>query len=246
VVEQRLVFGSVAELYDRARPSYPPELVERLVELAGLPGRVVDAGCGTGKAAVLLAARGFEGVGVDPDPAMAALAARRLEAFPGWRVEISDFERWEGEPPFELVISAQAWHWIDPEAGARQAARLLGPGGWLAIFGHVPRRPDTDLRRELDAIYAELAPMPSARSRAPTARIPPGTAFSEPFEEAFPVVAEFTTEGWIDRLRTSSDHIILPEGRREELLARIAAAIDARGGTYVEHGDVRLWAARRL
>ena len=49
-------FGAVAELYDRARPSYPEALIDAL--LAGGAERVLDVGCGTGIAGALLAARG--------------------------------------------------------------------------------------------------------------------------------------------------------------------------------------------
>lgn len=59
--EQRLAFGRVAELYDRARPSYPAAAIDALLEYGGLvPGsRVVDVGAGTGQATELLAARGL-------------------------------------------------------------------------------------------------------------------------------------------------------------------------------------------
>ncbi len=92
--EQRLVFGEVAELYDQVRPSYPEQLVDDVVELVGVPARALDVGSGTGKAAVLLAARGLEGVALEPDPAMAAVARQRLLGYPGWRVEVGEFERW--------------------------------------------------------------------------------------------------------------------------------------------------------
>ena len=76
--ERRLVFGEDAELYDRARPSYPGTLVAELVGLVGNGGaRVVDVGCGTGKALRLLARKGMRGVGVEPHPAMAEVARRR-------------------------------------------------------------------------------------------------------------------------------------------------------------------------
>jgi SAM-dependent methyltransferase len=77
--EQRLVFGEVAETYDRLRPSYPQQLIDDLRALTGIPerARVLEVGSGTGKATVLLAGAGFDVLGLEPDGAMAEVAVRR-------------------------------------------------------------------------------------------------------------------------------------------------------------------------
>ncbi|MGW5068775.1 class I SAM-dependent methyltransferase [Streptomyces cyaneofuscatus] len=61
------IFDEDAELYDRARPGYPPALYDDLAELAGArPGsRVLEVGCGTGQATVPLAARGCPIIAVE-------------------------------------------------------------------------------------------------------------------------------------------------------------------------------------
>ncbi len=242
------MFGQDAERFDRARPTYPAELIDDVLALVGMPCRAVDAGCGTGKATVLLAARGVEGVGVEPDTAMATVARERLSTHRGWRVDVSDFEDWTpapGEAPFDLVTCAQAWHWIDDERGTRQAARLLRGGGWLAIFGRRPDARDTALGREIDAEYAERVPEVHARSGAPLEPVLPGTDFDEPLVRRYHGWQDYSTEAWIELLRTSSDHIILAPDRREALLEAVAAVIDRHGGTYRHHYVAELWAARR-
>ena len=245
---QRLVFGDDAEQYDRVRPSYPAQLINDVVALVGVPCRAVDAGCGTGKATVMLAERGVAGVGVEPDHAMADVARRKLSAYPAWRVEVADFEEWEparGER-FDLVTCAQAWHWVDRERGTKRAELLLRRGGWLAIFGRVPDPRDTPLRREIDAIYAELAPKPSAVSQAPQERVTPGSAFRSPLKQEYPGFRDYSADEWVALMETSSDHKILPERDRRLLLSRVRDAILEHGGTYRHHDVCRLWAAERL
>ena len=75
-LDARERFSGLAGLYDRHRPSYPAALLDWIVTSAGLaPGDpVADIGCGTGIATRLLAERGFDVVGVDPNQAMLAEA----------------------------------------------------------------------------------------------------------------------------------------------------------------------------
>ena len=126
--ERALSFGGEAALYDRVRPSYPEALIEDLMALK--PERALDVGCGTGKVARLLVARGCDVLGVEPDPRMADVARSR-----GIAVEVASFEAWDpAGRRFALLVSGQAWHWVDPAQGAAKAADVLHPGGHLAAF----------------------------------------------------------------------------------------------------------------
>jgi Methyltransferase domain len=105
--------GSDAERYDRARPSYPAALAERIA--AASPGSgVLDASCGTGIATRQFPAAGCRVLGVDPDQRMAGLARQS-----GLGAEVATFEDWDpAGRAFDAVIAGQAWHWVDPVAGA--------------------------------------------------------------------------------------------------------------------------------
>src|SRR3984885_9816519 len=109
-------FGVDAERYDRARPGYPAALVNRIV--AGSPGRdVLDVGTGTGIVARQFQAAGCTVLGVEPDARMADQARQR-----GLEVEGAAFEGWDpAGREFGAVVAGQAWHWIDPVAGAAKA-----------------------------------------------------------------------------------------------------------------------------
>jgi SAM-dependent methyltransferase len=101
--------------------------------------RVLEVGAGTGKATVLLAERGLEVVALEPSVEMAAVARRNCGRFPHVAVTDVTFQNWPAErEAFQLVVSAQAWHWIAAEVRYSKARDVLTPGGALAVFWNRP------------------------------------------------------------------------------------------------------------
>lgn len=233
-------FGAVAGDYDRYRPSYPAELVDALVDLA--PSRVLDVGCGTGKAARLLTARDLDVLGVEPDPAMAAVARSH-----GLPVEVGAFETWDaGGRTFDLISCAQAWHWIEPAAGARKASEVLAAGGTLALFWNFDE-PAPEVRHAFDGVYArlapELGPLVAAGANAPAERpyerdLRASGRFASISTRTYPWQRELTVDDFVGVVGTQSDHLLLGPQRLVALqVALRAALIEALGG---EQARVRL------
>jgi trans-aconitate methyltransferase len=259
--EQRLAFGRVAELYDRARPSYPDAVVDELIELAGLrPGdRVLEVGAGTGKLTCLLAERGLAVLALEPSGEMAELARINCERHPQVEIEQIDFERWQPSvPPLPLVVSAQAWHWVTPELRYERAADALEPGGTLAAIWTLPDWEHTQLRDRLREAYGVAAPdlrsdFPMHPASEPTdmagdweAEIEANVGFAEPEVRLHPWSTSYSTAEYLELLQTHQDHILLEPVARERLLASVAAAIDASGGEIVLSFVTRLCLARRV
>jgi SAM-dependent methyltransferase len=245
--DRAMSFGGVAALYDKARPSYPPALIDTLMAFA--PRSVLDIGCGTGKAARLLADRGCDVLGVEPDPSMAALARGH-----GITVEQATFEQWESASrTFDLIVCGQAWHWMDPEVRGRKAALTLRPGGHLAVFWN-RGRPAEVAAPALDAAYVRLAPEIANTNVALHPASMPSARFEE-FENAalFDDIAVTTFRwdtvydraGWVDFISTHSDHLRLPDARRHALLEAVGEAIDSVGGEMTYHYSTLLVLAKR-
>ena len=127
-------FDSVAELYEQARPEYAEAAVDWFAELLGLrPGdRVLDLGAGTGKLTRQLVRRGLEAVAVEPGDEMRAVLQRVLpgvEALAGTAEEIP-----VPDASVDAVTCGQAFHWFEREAALGEMARVLRPGGGIALL----------------------------------------------------------------------------------------------------------------
>lgn len=232
-------FGAEAGRYDRARPSYPAALVERIV--AASPGRrVLDVGCGTGIVARLFQAAGCDVLGVDPDARMAGHARER-----GLEVEVATFETWATNGrAFDAVVSGQAWHWVDPVAGAAKAASALRPGGRFAVFWNV-FQPPAGLGKAIAEVYRRVLPdLPSGRWDRPfleiyetmAAKTADGmrqaAAFGEPEQWRFGWERPYTRDEWLEQVPTFGGFSRIPPDQQEQILAGIGAAIDAAGGGF--------------
>ena len=115
---RRTSFDRNAEQYDAVRPSYPDAAIDDLLKRSSIEpgGRVLEVGAGTGKATVLLARRGYSVVAIEPAPRMAALLRRHVAPYKNVSIAETTFEAWDGaEESFDLVVSAQAFHWVRPD-----------------------------------------------------------------------------------------------------------------------------------
>jgi SAM-dependent methyltransferase len=219
-----------------------------------------EVGAGTGKATVRFAERGLRIVALEPSPEMAAFAARSCAGYENVTIEQREFER---RPPdtsgFKLLFSAQAWHWIPRELRYVKAREALEPRGTLAVFWNRPAWDSSPLADELAATYRRVAPdlgagagpgpmVPSAVSREwwPdwSRELAAASGFARPEHRSYKWPEPYTTDSYLELLRTHSDHIVLDEPRLGRLLEAIAAVIDGHGGAIELDYVTDLWMAR--
>jgi SAM-dependent methyltransferase len=236
----RTTFDEVPELYDRARPAYPAAALDDLAALARLSAgsRVLEIGCGTGKATVPLARRGLELVCVELGPALAAVARRNLAGFANVEVVNAAFETWEpGDAGFDAAVAFTAWHWIDPEVAYAKAARVLRPHGSLAVLAtkHVlPEDGDTffaDVQEDYDAVV----PSEDNRPPGPPDEVPDNAAeiastghFATPAVRRYLWDVVYSADEYVAVLDTYSGHRSLEERARRKLYERIRRRIESR------------------
>jgi SAM-dependent methyltransferase len=255
--EQQRVFGEVADTYDDVRPGYPTEILNLITAYAvRAPRAVVESGAGTGKGTVLLRRIGAPLTCIEPDPAMAALLARRFDGDDLVSVVVGRFEDWV--PPaggVDLLASAQAWHWVDHTRRTRLAADALAAGGVLALFGHDFGFADAGLRAEMNAVYLEHAPQIADQPGLPVHSRHPGWFrpeelgespwFTDVEEHEVVTVVPYDTARYLRLLSTFSPHRMLPEEQRSRLHGALADLVDAHGGVVEQKLTTALCLARR-
>jgi SAM-dependent methyltransferase len=216
--------------------------VERII--AASPGpSVLDVGCGTGIAARQFQAAGCRVLGVDPDARMADLARQG-----GIEVEVAKFEAWESaDREFDAIIAGQAWHWVDPVAGAAMAARILRPGGRLAVFWNV-FQPPPEVGEAFAAVHRQVMGDTSGNiwTRSILDVYSPGFAkaadgireagaFGDPEQWRFDWDRPYTRDEWLEQVPTFGGHSQILPAERQEILAGIGTAIDTAGGSFTMH-----------
>jgi ubiquinone/menaquinone biosynthesis C-methylase UbiE len=152
---RRTLFDGVAQLYEASRLGYPSDIVEFAIATAavGAGSTVLEVGCGTGQLTESLACYGFRLTAIDIGPSMVAAARRRLDGS-ALSFQVSSFEDFAAaDASFDLIVSGTAFHWVDPDVGFRKPARLLRPGGWLALL-EIVERYDDPLRAALLGMWA--------------------------------------------------------------------------------------------
>jgi SAM-dependent methyltransferase len=238
--ELRATFEEVPELYDRARPTYPAELFDDLVELTGLrPGeRVLEIGPGTGQATRELAERGFEAVGIELGEGLAQVARRKLASFPNVVVLHEAFESWEpAEADFDAVLAFTAFHWIDPDLRYAKSARLLRDGGALGAVDtrHVLLEGGdpfwVEVQEDYDAVVPSdenAPPPPPEEVQSFEPEIDASGLFGPVSVRRYVWDVTYTADQYLAVLDTYSGHRTMPQDRRHELYRRIRRRIEAR------------------
>jgi len=249
-------FDEVASLYDEVRPGYPERLIEDTITLSGIPdgGQILEVGCGPGKATIPFARRGYQMLCLELGGQLARLAAQNLAAYSRVTVANVAFEAWPLQPAaFNLVLSAEAWHWIAPDVGYRRAATALRPGGALALCWHQQPLPDTPFYRALVDLYAEKAPEPLLVAHPDpdglitetVTAIDTSGFFGEVDVRTYWWTATYSSGQYLKLLNTYSMYRALEADVRERLLVAVAKLVAEFGGVVERPYRTVLYVARR-
>jgi len=171
---------------------------------------------------------------------LAALAAENCRSYPGVEIQNIAFEDWLLQSRgFDLVISAQAFHWIPSEIVYAKAAASLKDTGSIALFwNHYPKL-NTAFRRALNEVYKSKASRlagsvktmpPEELVKRTVEAINESGFFGEVVVKRYPWSEQYTADQYIKLLNTYSDDLNLAEDTRHNLFAGVREVIERFGG----------------
>jgi len=239
-------FGAAADVYERARPSYPDEAIAWLLEQAGIgpSATVVDVGAGTGKLTRLLVPTGARVLAVEP---LREMRDRLRELVP--RAEALDGTAEAlplGDSSVDAITVAQAFHWFDPARALPELHRVLKPGGALVLIWN-SRDLDDPLQRRLEDLLAPFRNEVIAQSYGVWRPPLDASPLFAPLEEVrFPYAQQLTADGLVERAESTSFVAALPEEERFALLARVRSLADDLDEPFDFNYVTEVYLARRI
>ena len=135
-------YKGIAVIYDEIRPSYPEKLIQDVISKADLKlkDRLLEIGAGTGKATVQFAEKGFTVHAIELGEDMAEILKDKCAKHPKVSVDVVSFEEWNcsNNQKYDMIYSAQAFHWIDKNIKYKKCHELLEDNGYLVLFWYNP------------------------------------------------------------------------------------------------------------
>jgi SAM-dependent methyltransferase len=253
----RKTFNEAADLYDEVRPGYQEEIIDTIVDLSGLPpgGKILEIGCGTGQITIPFAKRGFTILALEPGGELAVIASRKCQSFPHVNIVQMFFESWPVQKQSsDLVLSAQAFHWIAPGCGCSRAASALKQGGAIALVWYIDVSEHTDFWQKTQPLYDAYFPLAQSSEATLSLRekidmLRDALCLCDSFtglrEICYKWDKTYSGDEYLKLLNTFSSHRTLPEPNKRDFFLAMEEVIQRAGGVVNRQYETLLLLAHK-
>jgi SAM-dependent methyltransferase len=246
-MDLRLTFNEVPEEYGRLRPHYPDELSYDLIAYSMLDAtkKALEIGIGAGQATLPFLKTGCKLDAVEIGDRLARYSREKFASYEHFKVLNQDFESaLLGEDSFDLIYSASAFHWINPEIGLPKVCQLLrssGVFGWISVQ---PAPADRHMHDELEKVYEKYSRYFSGgklefdrtpdvqRNQSYRVNVFKQYGFIEIVDKFYHGTRTLNARDYATLCSTYSDHRAIPEVDRIPFLQEIEDAVNRCGGEF--------------
>jgi len=261
--ERARSFDAWAGDYDRYRPGYPDVLFYEIWTRLALPEhpRVVDLGAGTGRASLAMAALGWRVTAVEPGkPMLDVLRAQAANQGLVLATVQATAEATGLDPASaDLTTAAQAFHWFDHPVAVTEMARIVRPGGGVALFWNVRDAERSafvaDYHALLERQFGDADTGQYLQAGRATGRQATQQAFANSPGFDPPVLAELqhdahmTADAFVGMAFTASYVRSLPPAEQDRFRTELTSLLDRHGlntgAPFTVPYRIDLWTARR-
>lgn len=252
--ENRTHFDEITELYDKARPDYPDELIQDTLNYIRAENgmKALEIGAGTGKATEPFLRAGIDVSAIEIGKNMTEYLQTKFSGYYGFKAVNASFENADIENgSFDFIYAASSFHWVDAEVGCPKMMRALKNGGAVALLRYnfippVGKKIFDEIAKVYEKHYYShykdnaRPRVKSAEEFASAAGIQSGYGFEslekygfcDVMMKFYPVMLAYSASEYINFLKTMSDLRKLPEEKNRSLYAEVYEIILSNGDKY--------------
>ncbi len=237
-------YSNSARFYVEGRPRYPPALIAASAAAAEWrqDSRVLEIGSGPGTATQDFAALGGRFTCVEPNADFVAIACDVLAPFPDITFQTSTLEQADLAGPFDIVLAASSFHWIDQKRGVQRIEQLIAPDGFVVLLWNKEPQPVAQQVEAVDEAFQRSGyPQPIKRqSRDEVAQVFWG--LSEPLQKAafterlfchVEVADDYSVERFVALHRSLSPFLALPTEKQQNVAKALIENLSALLGPTI-------------
>lgn len=230
-IEESKKFDEVAETYDLYRPSYPGALINRIIEKTKVDAssKLLEIGSGSGKATELFVDKELNIHCIEQGPNLVKRGINKFIETDQVSFECVAFQDWKvDQSSYDVVFSAQAFHWVPKPQGYKTLAKALKDNGQMMIFWNKYVNNGDEVSKELASILKEnkiLSMLNNKEIEKYKNRTYDGIYTTDLFEEIeideYPWSKEYSYKDFINFLSTTNSYIGLESQDRHILNVRL-------------------------
>jgi ubiquinone/menaquinone biosynthesis C-methylase UbiE len=255
-MEKKHLFNEVVEQYDKMRPTYTTEVFSDIFKISNITKSksLLEIGCGTGQATKPFLDYGCNVTAIELGNELAQYTKNKFKEYQDFNVISCSFENYECElDTFDLIYSATAFHWIQPEYGFKRLYELLKPNGHVALFWNKPTISyNKRIHEEIQELYRSYVPEWGEASKEIQNKYGyciewiDKLGFVDLQVKHYTNKRFLTSNEYLELLETYSDHRQLDENIKKNLHDSIKKVIESNGNEIVITDYIELYIARKV